>query len=75
MLLAGIAGTIYSRAKKEYKCPVCGRIFKPQINNWMGLLLNFPDGGCALKCPLCKEKHLMKEYDVIWRNNADINRF
>ncbi len=63
VLSAGVAGTIYSRAKKEYKCPVCSRIFKPRINNWIRFLLNFPAGGCALRCPFCNEKHIMKEYD------------
>ena len=63
VLLAGSAAKIYCNAKKEYKCPLCNRTFRPKINNWMRLLLNFPQGGCALKCPFCKEKHIMKEYD------------
>jgi len=56
------ACTIASRAKKTFKCPHCGHIFKPKPNNYLRLLLNFPSGGCALKCPECKNKNVMQEH-------------
>ena len=48
-------------AKKKYKCPYCGYIFKPEINNFFRLLLNFPNGGSALKCPKFNNKSVMHE--------------
>lgn len=48
-------------AGKEYKCPNCGCVFRPKLNNSLRLLLNFPSGGSALKCPECKNKSIMYE--------------
>ncbi len=52
---------IIINAKKKYKCPYCGCIFKPRFNNYFRLLLNFPNGGSALKCPSCNNKGIMHE--------------
>ena len=48
-------------ARKKYRCPRCGHVFKPEIGNFFGLLLNFPSGGSALKCPACNNKSIMHE--------------
>ena len=56
-----VVSKIMFNAKKEYKCPYCGCVFKPRVNNFFRLLLNFPNGGSALKCPKCKNKGIMHE--------------
>jgi hypothetical protein len=61
LLAVGVAAKIGIRARNEYRCHYCNGIFRPRMNNWMRLLLNFPQGGCALKCPHCKEKSIMKK--------------
>ena len=53
---------IIINANKQYKCPCCGCVFKPKINNYFRLLLNFSSGGFALKCPKCQNKSIMHEY-------------
>lgn len=53
---------IIVNAKEKYKCPYCGYVFKPKINNFFRLLLNFPNGGSALKCPKCNNKSVMHKH-------------
>lgn len=60
-LLSACAVKIYIRSRREYTCPRCGLVFRPRFSDCFRLLLNFPEGGAALKCPKCGEKSIMRE--------------